>query len=336
MRLPPLRASFRQQIVGLTAAVTASAVALLTVLVWFVLGQITSRDLDLVLQDRAASVIEGIQAEGPSFVVPRDRLDAGVAVYDAQGRLVDGAPPQAMASLYGRLSTSTTTVVTRFGEDNRVRAEPFTTNTGAKGVVVVSEALGPYGEAQRLALIVTIATGALTVAAAAGIAAWATRRALQTGRRDGPDRHRVERAGPQQPLQSGAAGERADGTGRDTRQAARPGLLGDPLRAAAHLGAGPRAEDPAHLGPGDGRAAAPTRAAGRQRPVATSRRSPRPPSGWPTPSPRCSSSPATRPSWSSPATARCATWSRRSPTPLDVHIGDAVDRRRGRSPRPAP
>ena len=50
---------------------------------------------------------------------------------------------------------------------------------GQRGVVVLSERLAPYEEAERYALIVSVLTGLLATLAAALLASWATRRALQ-------------------------------------------------------------------------------------------------------------------------------------------------------------
>jgi two-component system, OmpR family, sensor kinase len=175
----PLR-SFRQQIVVLTATVTAFAMLLLTLVVQLVLAQVSSNDVDRVLQDRADAVISSAESGASgALVVPGSRLDAGVAVYDEQGKLVAGSAPATLKETYDELSTTGTTTVRTVGDRSRVQAEPFTTGDGASGVVVVTEPLGPYEEAERLALIVSLVTGVLTTLAAAVIAAWATRRALR-------------------------------------------------------------------------------------------------------------------------------------------------------------
>ncbi|KQW43957.1 hypothetical protein ASC77_21420 [Nocardioides sp. Root1257] len=180
MRWPRPPRSFRRQIVVLTAGITAVAMLLLTLVVQLVLARITNSDVDRVLQDRADAVISSAST-GPDgeLVVPSTQLDAGVAVYDDQGTLVAGDPPDSLSEHYGDLSTVDTKTVETHAEHGRILADPFTATGGASGVVIVTERLEPYEEAERLALIVTLVTGLLTTVAAAAIAAWTTRRALR-------------------------------------------------------------------------------------------------------------------------------------------------------------
>ncbi|CAI9410218.1 HAMP domain-containing sensor histidine kinase [Nocardioides sp. T2.26MG-1] len=173
----PLR-SFRGQIVVLTAGITAVAMVLLTVVVQVVLARISDGDVDRVLQDRAEAVISSASGSPAGrLVVPDAQLDAGVAVYDGRGSLVAGAPPDGLGGPFADLGATDARTVRTYGGQARVLAEPFTTS-GAAGVVVVSERLAPYEEAERLALIVSLVTGLLATVAAAAVAAWATRRAL--------------------------------------------------------------------------------------------------------------------------------------------------------------
>jgi signal transduction histidine kinase len=173
--------SFRTQIVVLTAAVTAGAMVLLTVVLQLVLAQITNGDADRVLANRADSVITSIQAQPDSgaITVPDAILDPGVAVFDDSAELVAGSTPPSLHEYYEELATSPTTVVAEARGNTRVRAQPFTTADGVRGVVIVTERLDPYEEAERLALIVSLVTGLLATAAAAAIAAWTMRRALR-------------------------------------------------------------------------------------------------------------------------------------------------------------
>lgn len=180
MRRPHLPRSFRQQIVILTATVTAFSMLLLTLVVQLVLAHITDNDIDRVLQDRVDAVISSAQTSSSGeLVVPDSQLDVGVAVYDDQGTLVAGTVPGNLTEAFDDLSGTDTAVHRTVGDDARVQAEPFTAPGGASGVVVVSERLEPYEEAERLALIVSLVTGVLATMAAAAIAAWATRRALR-------------------------------------------------------------------------------------------------------------------------------------------------------------
>jgi len=180
VRWPRLPRSFRRQIVLLTAGITAVAMLLLALVVQVVLARITTSDVDRVLQDRADAVISSATTTSSGeLVVPDAQLDAGVAVYDDQGDLVAGAPPTSLSAHYAELATVDTKTVETHEEHGRVLADPFTATGGASGVVIVTERLEPYEEAERLALIVTLVTGVLTTIAAAVIAAWTTRRALR-------------------------------------------------------------------------------------------------------------------------------------------------------------
>lgn len=174
------RLSFRQEIIALTAAVTAVAMLLLTLVLQVVLSDLSRRDVDRVLEERAEAVIGTVQtaSTGERLVVPDQELDAGVAVYDGSGALVAGGPALRLRETYEELATSTRTKVSSTGETYRIRAQPFKTPGGARGVVIVVERLAPYEEAQRYALLVSLVTGLVTTVAAALIAALISRRAL--------------------------------------------------------------------------------------------------------------------------------------------------------------
>ncbi|WP_165807078.1 sensor histidine kinase [Nocardioides currus] len=174
--------SLRRQLVGLSAAVTAVAAVLLTLLVQLLLGQTSTDSVNQVLRDRCDNVATAVRgaSTGSTIVVPASALQAGVAVYDDAGALVGGAVPSAFADVYDELSRTTEPTVTREIDDSdRVRAQPFTLASGVRGVVVVTERLAPYEEAERYALAVSIGTGLLAVLASALLAAWVSRRALR-------------------------------------------------------------------------------------------------------------------------------------------------------------
>lgn len=182
MSRPPARArSFRAQLVVLTAAVTALGVVVLTIVVQLVLEGATGRSVDTVLEDRTEAVISSATSDADGrLVVPDSRLDAGVAVYDARGRLVAGSAPSADATQYAALATTprARTVEPSGTEERRIRAEPFRTVDGVRGVVVVTERMAPYERGERLALLVCIGAGGLMIVLAAGLALWVSRRAL--------------------------------------------------------------------------------------------------------------------------------------------------------------
>ncbi len=172
--------SFRTQLVVLTSAVTLLGVIALTVVVQVVLARSTTSSVDTVLVDRTEAVIGSVTVDPDGRLqVPDERLDAGVAVYDDDGRLIAGSVPIAVGSLYADLATATTRETeVRSGEDeSRVLAQPFEVD-GTAGVVVVTERLAPYERAEQQALLVCVGAGALMVLLAAGLALWVSRRAL--------------------------------------------------------------------------------------------------------------------------------------------------------------
>lgn len=178
--LPDATGSFRRQIVILTTCVTAFAMVVLTVVLQVILADLSKSTVDRVLEDRADAVVgSAVSAStGASLEVPSTELDSGVVVYDAAGDTVVGIAAAPLRGAYTSLSAVETTRFRTVGE-TRIIAEPFTTSSGIPGVVVVSERLAPYEEAERYALIVSLVTGALATAAAAAIAAWVTSRALK-------------------------------------------------------------------------------------------------------------------------------------------------------------
>ncbi|MCW2798355.1 HAMP domain-containing sensor histidine kinase [Nocardioides sp.] len=176
----PRPGSFRQQIVILTTTVTAFAMLLLTLVLQLLLTDLSSRDVERVLEDRADAVVSSVETASTDtqLVIPGQQLDAGVAVYDASGTLVGGSAPESLREEYEKLSTHTVASSTGAGEANRVRVQPFRTSGGLDGVVIVTERLAPYEEAEHYALLVSLVTGLITTAAAGLIAAWISRRAL--------------------------------------------------------------------------------------------------------------------------------------------------------------
>ncbi|WP_310528000.1 HAMP domain-containing sensor histidine kinase [Nocardioides sp.] len=154
---------------------------LLTVVLQLILADLTRSNVDRVLEDRADAVASSAisASKAQDLVVPSADLDPGIVVYDGAGRRVVGVAARHLQATFDKLSTSTSTQFVTAGSAERIIAIPFTTTGGSQGVVVVSERLEPYEEAERYALIVSLITGALATAAAAGIAASVTTRALK-------------------------------------------------------------------------------------------------------------------------------------------------------------
>lgn len=174
------RGSLRRQLVVLSATATAFAVVLLVLLVQLLLDRTASNAVDRVLEERIDALVSSAEASttGDRLVVPDARLDAGVAVYDADGLLVAGSPPTSAADVYAELSGDPRSRTVTLAETSIVRSQPFTLSGGVRGVVIVTERLTPYEDAEHYALFVSIGTGVLAILASAALAAFVSRRAL--------------------------------------------------------------------------------------------------------------------------------------------------------------
>lgn len=179
--LPKGSRSFRAQMVAVMALVTALVMLLLTVGLQLILADLSRGNVDRILEDRADLVDSSVigASTGQGFVVPERDLEPGVVVYDANGRPVAGVPPRTLSSAYESLSRADSETFSTANNATRLLAEPFSTADGQRGLIVVSERLAPYEQAERYALIVNLATGALATIAAAATAAWVTSRALK-------------------------------------------------------------------------------------------------------------------------------------------------------------
>lgn len=178
--IPRPRGSFRRKLVLLTAAVTAAAMLLLTLLLQVILADLSRRDVSRILEERGDGVVSAVSSASTTdtLVVPDADLDADVLVYDSSGDRVAGTPDADLEDEYDDLGSSSASRVLDVGEKVRLRASPFTTDSGASGVVVVAERLAPFEAAEHYALLVSLVTGALATLAAAAVAAWVTGRAL--------------------------------------------------------------------------------------------------------------------------------------------------------------
>ncbi len=176
----PGRRSLRAQLTWLTAAASTAAVVVLGVLVQLLLARTADSSLVRVLNDRAETIVSSVvqASTGPRVVVPQARLDADVAVYDARGRVVAGAVPDALADRYAALRTVRTSRTLAVGDAARVHALGFRTDQGVRGTVVVSERLAPYQRTAQVALWITVGAGVLLVLVSTGLVAFASRRVL--------------------------------------------------------------------------------------------------------------------------------------------------------------
>ncbi len=174
-------ATVRRQLVLSTGLLSALVAVALVVIVQITVGGTADDAAHRVLDDRAGAVAAAsdVASRGGRLQVPDTVVAPGVAVYDAQGRLVAGAAPAALAAEYARWSTATRAQFSVVGDETyAVSARPFTTSSGARGVTVLAERLGPYEGDENDALWVSAVAGALMILLALGVAEWISRRVL--------------------------------------------------------------------------------------------------------------------------------------------------------------
>jgi len=172
--------SLRRRLVSLTALFATTVAVLLILVIQVALSRSSDSAVTKVLNDRADAVISSAEAasSGSRLSVPDARMDPGVAVYDHAGRLVAGVVPPSQAHVFADLSRSRTARRTHLGETFALLGQPFTTPSGAHGVVVISERLDSYQDIVHGALAISVGIGGSIVVLATILVAWASRRAL--------------------------------------------------------------------------------------------------------------------------------------------------------------
>lgn len=171
-------AGLRRRVVLGAATISGLAAVVLVVVVQVVLELTAASSVDTVLADRASLVAGSVRSTSTGLRVPDASLGPGVAVF-ADGSLVAGQVPPALAGEVADLAVVDRATVRSVGDEFRVRARPFRTTDGATGVVVVAERSEPYEGDERAALVVSLVAGLLLVALSTGLASWATRRVLR-------------------------------------------------------------------------------------------------------------------------------------------------------------
>jgi len=173
--------SFRGKIVFSTVAMVTVAMLLVGIGIQLLLARTAQGDIQTVLDDRAdamTTVIE--QASRNQLTVPPDSLEPGVEVFDANGHLVAGSVEREARRAAQRLSTTDARrTISGPHEAVRLLGVPFTTPSGDRAVLVVSQETGPYERSETYALVATIAIGVFVVAITALIALRVTRKALE-------------------------------------------------------------------------------------------------------------------------------------------------------------
>jgi len=173
--------SFRGKIVLSTVAMMTVAMLLVGIGVQLLLARTAQRDVQTVLNDRAAAMISVIeQASRHQLTVPPDALEPGMEVFGPNGDLMAGSVERDVRDAAQHLSTThTRRTVTGPHEAERLLGVPFTTPSGDRGVIVVSQETEPYERSEAYALVVTIAIGVFVVAITALIAIRVTHKALE-------------------------------------------------------------------------------------------------------------------------------------------------------------
>ena len=163
MRAPRwLATSFRSQLVLTTMVLTALGMLVVTLGLQLILHRIIEGNLDQVLHDRADAVESAIDAaSGRTLVVPEGAAEPGVTVYDGQGQAVAGSTWARLRPQTTELSHVTSARTLGVGEEYRLYARPIVTDSGARGVIVVSESRHAYEEAELYILLTSLAVGAV-------------------------------------------------------------------------------------------------------------------------------------------------------------------------------
>jgi two-component system, OmpR family, sensor kinase len=174
-------ASFRGKIVLSTVAVMTAAMLLVGLGIQLLLARTAERDISTVLDDRADAMVRVIQqASDQQLTVPPGALEPGMEVFDENGDLIAGTVERDVRDAAQDLSTiGARRMKSGPHEEERLLGVPFTTSSGDRGVLVVSQETGPYERSESYALLVTIAMGVLVVGITALIALRVTRKALE-------------------------------------------------------------------------------------------------------------------------------------------------------------
>jgi len=175
---------FRTQIVASTVLLMAFVMIVLTAGTQAVLEWNSHNDIHRALTVRTQAVLQVVRAsDGPLADQSWDALDPLSEVFDSTGKALGGSMQHAAAPDAARLARE----ALRTGKKQQakvhdtinLRAVRFTTASGERGAVVVSESSEPYERSELEALVAMIVLGTLVVAIAGGIAWRVTRQALE-------------------------------------------------------------------------------------------------------------------------------------------------------------
>ncbi|MBY9075485.1 HAMP domain-containing histidine kinase [Nocardioides sp. WL0053] len=175
----PRSASFRTQIVLGTAALMAALMIVVGLGTQLVLELTARSDIHHVLVARANAVAASVRAASDtSLIVPAAAVEPGVQVFGPAGTVLAGSVEQRAADDARELALRGETSEVDAGGGVRLRAVPFTTSSGDRGVVVASVLTTPYERSERYALLATVVLGLIVVGMAALLARRVTDQAL--------------------------------------------------------------------------------------------------------------------------------------------------------------
>ena len=182
LRLRPR--GFRAQIVASTILLMAFVMVVLTAGTQAVLQWNAGNDVRRALDERTHAVLAVARTtDEPLTDQSWDELDPLSKIYDSHGDPVGGSIQRSAASAARRLAAEALRTDAQqdghVGDTLNLRAVPFRTELGERGVAVVIEDSDPYERAELETLIAMIVLGTLVVATAAGIAFRVTRQALE-------------------------------------------------------------------------------------------------------------------------------------------------------------
>jgi two-component system OmpR family sensor kinase len=173
--------SFRSKIVLSTVAVMSVAMVVMGLGVQILLDRTARNDINTVLDDRAEAMVTVIQqASTDQLTVPPDSLEPGMEVFNSNGELIAGSVEREVRDVALDLGTRGTRVSKRGPHDEeQLLGVPFTTRSGDRGVLVVSQETGPYERSEFYALLATGGVGLLVIAFTAMMALRVTKQALE-------------------------------------------------------------------------------------------------------------------------------------------------------------
>ncbi|BBH17276.1 two-component sensor histidine kinase [Nocardioides baekrokdamisoli] len=173
---------FRAQVVSLAVVIATCVIGVGVVVTDVLVGHITSAEADALARTRAEAVAANVELLGGRVALTEggsEALDSVTWVY-ADGRLIDGTVPKALATEVAALSTSTREQITR-GPQYLLLARPVDV-PGHRVAVVVGVDLTAFRTSEHRTLAVTLILGALTVLLVGVIAYIAIRRVLRVVR----------------------------------------------------------------------------------------------------------------------------------------------------------